>query len=148
MQRGRLCMKSERSLHLYEQEMPVDCGCQSPWRVACPLFLEGDFLGSVFLFFDNSNFKFHFLFLVPKKSGVPVVRRRFVRRNLSPPSTQKKSRSRVHIMIASEGYLHVPQCIEDQALHALRAEADSLFNLKRSSCALSEDEYFDKVSNC
>lgn len=51
-------------------------------------------------------------------------------------------------MIASEGYLYVPQCIEDKALQALRAEADSLFNLKRSKCALSEDEYFDKVSNC
>lgn len=48
-------------------------------------------------------------------------------------------------MIASEGYLHVPQCIEDKDLHALRAEADSLFNLKRSKSALSEDEYFDKV---
>lgn len=49
-------------------------------------------------------------------------------------------------MIASEGYLYVPQCIEDKALRALRAEADSLFNLKRSKCALSEDEYFDKVT--
>ncbi|CAN0034500.1 unnamed protein product [Laminaria digitata] len=47
-------------------------------------------------------------------------------------------------MIASEGYLYVPECIEDKALRALRAEADSLFNLKRSKCALSEDEYFDK----
>lgn len=51
-------------------------------------------------------------------------------------------------MIASEGYLHVPQCIEDKDLHALRAEADSLFNLKRVESALSEDEYFDKVRRC
>ena len=49
-------------------------------------------------------------------------------------------------MISSEGYLHVPQCIEDKDLHALRAEADSLFSLKRLKSALSEDEYFDKVS--
>lgn len=49
-------------------------------------------------------------------------------------------------MIASKGYMFVPQCIDDKALHALRAEADSLFNLKRSNCELSEDEYFDKVS--
>lgn len=51
-----------------------------------------------------------------------------------------------HNMISSEGYLYVPQCIEDKDLHALRAEADSLFGLKRLKSALSEDEYFDKVS--
>lgn len=47
--------------------------------------------------------------------------------------------------IASDGFVFVPRCVDDQALQALRAEADSLFHLKRSKDALSEDEYFDKV---
>lgn len=70
-----------------------------------------------------------------------------MRWNLSPRASRELFQgTRVHIMIASEGYLYVPQCIKDKALRALRAEADSLFNLKRSKCALSEDEYFDKVT--
>lgn len=47
--------------------------------------------------------------------------------------------------IASDGFVFVPRCVDDTTLQALRAEADSLFRLKRSKDALSEDEYFDKV---
>lgn len=47
--------------------------------------------------------------------------------------------------IASDGFIFVPRCIDDTTLQALRAEADSLFRLKRSKDALSEDEYLDKV---
>lgn len=47
--------------------------------------------------------------------------------------------------IASDGFVFVPRCVDDTTLQALRAEADSLFRLKRATDALSEDEYFDKV---
>lgn len=47
--------------------------------------------------------------------------------------------------IARDGFVFVPRCIDDATLQALRAEADSLFRLKRANDALSEDEYFDKV---
>lgn len=47
--------------------------------------------------------------------------------------------------IASDGFVFVPQCVDDTTLQALRGEADSLFRLKRSNDALSEDEYFEKV---
>lgn len=47
--------------------------------------------------------------------------------------------------IASDGYVFVPHGVDDVALQALRAEADSLFSLKRSKDALTEEEYFDKV---
>lgn len=47
--------------------------------------------------------------------------------------------------IASDGFVFVPRCVDNTTLQALRAEADSLFRLKRSKDALSEDEYFDKV---
>lgn len=48
--------------------------------------------------------------------------------------------------IASDGFVIVPRCINDTTLQAFRAEADSLFRLKRSKDALSEDEYLDKVT--
>lgn len=50
--------------------------------------------------------------------------------------------------IASDGFVFVPRCVDDPTLQALRAEADSLFRLKRCQDALSEDEYFDKVDYC
>lgn len=47
--------------------------------------------------------------------------------------------------IAGDGYVFVPHAIDGVTLQALRAEADSLFRLKRSKDALTEEQYFDKV---
>ncbi|CBJ32529.1 expressed unknown protein [Ectocarpus siliculosus] len=46
--------------------------------------------------------------------------------------------------IASDGFVFVAGCVEDETLQALRTEADALFNLKRSEDALTEDEYLEK----
>lgn len=49
--------------------------------------------------------------------------------------------------IASDGFVFVPRCVDHDTLEVLRAEADSLFSLKRSKDeSLTEDEYFDKVT--
>lgn len=49
------------------------------------------------------------------------------------------------MVIATDGFVFVDRCVEDEALQALRTEADALFNLKRSEDALTEDEYLEKV---
>ncbi|CAB1116031.1 unnamed protein product [Ectocarpus sp. CCAP 1310/34] len=46
--------------------------------------------------------------------------------------------------ISTDGFVFVGDCVEDEALQALRTEADALFNLKRSEDALTEDEYLQK----